>query len=316
MNPGLETRVEWGALSGPSLRALVGDARVRLDPEGVRAAFGEIEPTDATCIAGARRAWPALARSPDTRPVAELLKGVCANIPAGPVALALSGGVDSAVLAALLRERVVAYTLVPALPGYSEADEAQCIADALGIRLRRVPATEEDFVAALPAVIRGCECPLYNLHPVSRHLLAKAVRADGHARLVTGDGADDVFRGTRGADYLPIVGALTRAAGLVALAPFLDPAVAPWVATDPGKRALRAFAGELGVPAAIAWSPKAPRFAPAMDLSRYRDTTHIAALGACLGRAPGEATDRERVAWTTLSLFAGEFPGLELSCAA
>jgi asparagine synthase (glutamine-hydrolysing) len=314
MNPRLETRVEWGERSGPSLCALVGAALVRLDPEGVRAAFGEIEPTGATCIAGARRSWPALQRRASRTPLPELLTRVCAELPAGRVALALSGGVDSAVLAALLRGRVLAYTLAPALPGYSEASEAQAIADALGVPLRRVPASESDFVAALPAVIRGCESPLYNLHPVSRHLLATAVKADGFDVLITGDGADELFRGTRGADYLPIVGALTRAAGLTAVAPFLDPIVAE-VALDPDKRALRSFACELGVPEAIAWAAKVPRFAPPMDLSRHRDTARIAALGRCLGRTPARATDRERVAWTTLSLFAEDFAGLDLSCA-
>jgi len=313
MNPRLETRVEWRGVAGSSLRALVGAQRVRLDPDGVRAAFGEIEPTGATCILGARRVWPALAREAGTGSLRGQLAEACANIPAGSVALALSGGVDSAVLAALLRGRAVAYTLAPALPGYNEASEAQQIADGLGIALRRVVVTEDELVAALPAVIRACECPLYNLHPVSRYLLARAVRAEGHDVLITGDGADEVFRGRSGADYLPIVGSLTRAAGMVAFAPFLELVT---TAADPDKRALRALACELGVPEAIAWAPKTPRFAPPMDLSRHRDIEHIAALGRSLGRIPTDTTDRARVSWTTLALFAREFAGLDLSCAA
>jgi asparagine synthetase B (glutamine-hydrolysing) len=247
-------------------------------------------------------------------PLRDQLEAACANIPAGPAALALSGGVDSAALAALLRGRAVAYTLAPELPGYSEASEAQSIADSLGVPLRRIAVTADHFVTALPEAIRGCECPLYNLHPVSRYLLARAVRADGFDMLITGDGADEVFCGTSGADYLPIVGALTRAAGLVAVAPFLDPVIA--VAEDPRKRELRALACELGVPEAIAWRPKSPRFAPAMDLTRHRDVALVTALGRAIGRTPAEATDRERVAWTTLALLAREFTGLDLSCAA
>ena len=54
--------------------------------------------------------------------------------------------------------------------------------------------------------------------------------------LVTGDGADEVFRGAAGADYLPVVGAIVRAAGLVESAPFLDPGVAPFVAAINGLR--------------------------------------------------------------------------------
>lgn len=323
MNPRLATQVQWRDRTGPSLRALVDATRVRLDPEGVRAAFGETEPTGATCIVGARREWPQFVRRAPAQPLRDLLTAACAQLPAGRAALALSGGVDSVVLAALLRDRVVAYTLAPELPrysgysghsGYDESSEAQAIADHLGIALRRVPVREDDYVTALPAAIRGCECPLYNLHPVSRYLLAQAVRADGFDVLISGDGADEVFRGSDGADYLPIVGSLTRAAGLVAWAPFLDPAVAPWVAADPAKRALRSLACELGVPEAIAWRPKAPRFAPAMDLARHHDPAQIAALARSLGRTPATTTDRERVAWTTLALFAREFPGLDLAC--
>ena len=315
MNPRLATQAQWRGTSGPSLRGLIGAARVRLDPEGVRAAFGETEASGATCILGARREWPPFVRR-TARPLRALLTAACAELPTGPAALALSGGVDSAVLAAILRDRVIAYTLAPDLPGYDESSEAQSIADQLGITLRRVTVREADYVTTLPAAIRACESPLYNLHPVSRHLLARAVRADGFEVLISGDGADELFRGSDGADYLPIVGSLTRAAGLVACAPFLDPAVAPWVAADPEKRALRSLACELGVPEAIAWRPKAPRFAPAMDLTRHHDPAHITALARSLGRAPATTTDRERVAWTTLALFAREFPGLDLACVA
>jgi hypothetical protein len=338
-----EPQYTWRGARGPSLVALVGDAPVRLDPEGVRAAFGEIDATDATCIEGARIVSPALAARAEVRPLRALLEGACARLPAGRVALALSGGVDSAVLAALLAERAVLYTLAPRFPDYGEETEASAMARRLGAELRRVPVDEADFVDALPAVIRACERPLYNLHPVSRHLLANAARADGFAVLVTGDGADEVFRGTSGADYLPVVGALTRAAGLVPSAPFLDPEVAPFVAPDPDKRALRALAEELGVPPAIAQRPKRARFAPPMDLTLYLspmlDTTRwppladargaecrvdargaecrvdapeTIALGHHLGRVPSAATDRERVGWATLGLFARLFPGLAL----
>ncbi len=316
MNPELATALQWQGQTGPSLRALVGSTRVQLDPAGVRAAFGEAEPSGATCILGALRPWPRLPRRCPPRPLPTLLREACANLPPGPAALALSGGVDSAVLAALLPGRVRAYTLVPDLPGYSEAHEAQAIADALKIPLRRVCVTEDDFLAALPAAIAACECPLYNLHPVSRLLLARAARADGCAVLVSGDGADEVFRGTSGADYLPIVGALTRAAGLAAFAPFLDPVLATAAAHAPDKRALRSLACELGVPEALAWRPKAARYAPAMDLARHHDADHIAALARSLARTPAWTSDRERVAWTTLSLFARNFPGLDLSCVA
>lgn len=324
MNPRLATQATFRGRTGPSLRDLVGDAHVQLDRHGVRAAFGELtsdDPTSTTCptcIIGARREWPQFTHREPTRPLNQLLTEACADLP--PAALALSGGVDSAVLAALLRGRVVAYTLAPSLPGYQEIDEAQAIADALGIPLRRIVVREDDYVSSLPAAIAACETPLYNLHPVSRHLLARAVRADGHDILISGDGADEIFRGDTGADYLPIVGALTRAAGLTALAPFLTPQVAAAVIRDPNKHALRSLACELGIPESIAWHPKTPRLAPRMNLARHQDSTHIAALAHHLGyhpdHPPSLTHDRDDVAWTTLSLFARNFPGLDLACVA
>ncbi len=317
MNPGLETCFTWRGAEGPSLRALVADTPARLDPRGVQEAFGERPATGTACIAGATRLWSPTQPS-NARPLLDALTEACAQHP-GRIALALSGGVDSAVLAALLRDRVVAYTLAPEMPEYSEVDEAARIATSLGLEWRRVHVSEHDFITALPEVITACETPLYNLHPVSRHLLARAVRADGFDVLLTGDGADEVFRGTTSDDYLPIVGALTRAAGLTPLAPFLAPAVIASVTgipRDPGKQPLRALACALGVPEAIAMQPKHPRYAPAMDLTPHLDLPTISALARSLGRAPDLTSDRARVGWTTLALFARAYPGLDLSCAA
>lgn len=316
MNPRLATLVRWGGREGASLRALVGAARVRLDADGVRMAFGEVEADGAMCVAGARWAWARFEgdEAGARAGLAEALRRACDDVPGGRGALALSGGVDSAVLAGLLRGRVVAYTLAPTFAGYGEVEEAREVAGRLGVELREVVVREEDYVESLPAAIRGCECALYNLHPVSRYLVARAARADGAAWLMTGDGADEVFRGTSGADYLPVVGALTRAAGLEAVAPFLAAGVATSVERDDGKRALRALACELGVPEAIAWRAKRPRMAPSMQVQRLVEDEEVAALGRCLGRVPGDATDRERVGWTTLALFIKNFPGIDLSC--
>ncbi len=310
---------KWRGWRGPSLVGLVGRARVELDPAGVSAAFGEREPGGATCIAGARRVLsgrlaPFHRQAP--RPLRGQLERACEHLPPGRVALALSGGVDSAVLAALLATRATLYTLVPDLPGYGEEAEASAVAARLGLPLRRVRVEAGDYVSSLPAVIAAAETPLYNLHPVSRYLLARAVRADGFDVLVTGDGADEVFRGSSGADYLPIVDALVCAAGLVPVAPFLDREVRPFVAEDRDKRCLRALALELGVPEQIALRAKQPRFAPPIDLSALWDAERIAALADRLARAPDTSSDRERVGWTTLALLSRSFPGLILSCAA
>lgn len=300
MNPRLATRIE---------RRGDGRAPLRLSREGVAMAFGEVLADGSTCVEGARRVWVEHEAGGGGATLAEALRAACSRVPAGRAALALSGGVDSAVLAALLRGRATLYTLETGMHGYCEAEEAQAVADILKMPLRRVRVGEEEFLKELPGAIAGCESPLYNLHPVSRHLLARAVRRDGFDVLITGDGADEVFRGTQGWDYLPIVGGLMRAAGIVGWAPFLDIGV---VERDPDKRVLRVFAEELGLPGVM--RPKLPRFAPAMDVLRYWDEAKVIEIGREIGREPSPATDRERVGWTTLMMFVDSYPGLR-ACA-
>ena len=314
MTAALLPEYEWRGARGRSLVALVADAEVRLDPRGARASFSEDGQPDATCIEGARILPSSF--DPQHRlaeaPLRVLLERACGRLPASGVALALSGGLDSAVLAALLGRRVVAYTLTTDLPSYGEEEEARSVAAHFGIELRPVRANEADFVGALDAAVAACERPLYNLHPVGRFLLARAARADGVRTLVTGDGADEAFRGQRGADYLPVVGSLARAAGCDTYAPFLEPDVAPHLPRDPEKRTLRICAEDLGVKAEVALRPKRPRYTPPIDLSRVRDWKLISALARALGLSSEPSGDRERVGLTTLALLARRFPGLRI----
>jgi len=310
------TEYDWHGTRSTSLTRLVRNAHVRLDAEGVRESFGEAERTSRTCIEGVHRiAAPQMARS-GPRPFREIFEESCRPLRKNKIALALSGGIDSAVLAAMFRDCAVAYTLATPFEGYCEEREAVRIAQHLGVEIRVVHADEEDFVRALPDAIRACESPLYNLHPVSRYLLARAVHADGFDHLLTGDGADELFCDSNGADYLPIVCALGRGAGVTSVAPFCDPTLIPFVRVDPSKIELREFALSLGIPPEIAYAPKRARFAPRMNLDRYWDTAEIEMLGQSIGQKPSPISDRDYVGWVTLLLFARAFPGLIQSCAA
>jgi len=307
---------EWRGVRNGSLAALIGNTGATLDAEGVREAFGEIAPTGRTCILGARRISPPRSARSAPLPFGPLLEKSCRPMRGKKVALALSGGIDSAVLAALLRDEVVAYTLTTHFPNYCEEGEAVRMARHLGIEIRRVNATEEDFIRALPDAIRICESPLYNLHPVGRYLLARAARADGFDTLVTGDGADELFSDRSGADYLPIVDALARGAQITPFSPFCDPAFAAFVRIDPTKKDLRDFAASLAIPEDISHAPKRARFAPRMNLEAYWSSPLIETLAKRLGRLPSRGPDREYVGWPTLALFARSFSGLEHQCAA
>ena len=124
------------------------------------------------------------------------LKEAVANIIGddGRVAVALSGGVDSASVAALAvellgPERVTAFTYEYQDPDHpSEVAVAADICRRLGIRTHRVvPITFDDFAAAAPEAVWLAEDPGYwkRSYPL---ILGRAAAADGFDKLLTGFG--------------------------------------------------------------------------------------------------------------------------------
>jgi hypothetical protein len=237
----------------------------------------------------------------------------------GDVALALSGGLDSALALAIIRRvlgrQVPVYSLTPSIPGYSERERVVRVAEELDCRPILIEVNESDFVQALPNCVRHAEVPFYNLHPVSKYLLAQRLRADGFRHVITGDGADQVFAHTPGWDYLPIVGALFAACQVEVCSPFLDEAVAARAAAapaDPDKSALRAAGRDL-LPAEWLLTPKRAQLAPPMNLRPLWDADRIAQLARRLGRplpdAPGSPS---AVKCVTLALLSRAFPRLDL----
>jgi asparagine synthase (glutamine-hydrolysing) len=226
------------------------------------------------------------------------------------IALALSGGLDSALLLALLKamglQHIPVYILAVNLPDYNELDEALDTARQIGVETMVVEAGEEDFVAALPEAIQHVEEPLFNLHPVAKLLLAKAMRQDGIELAISGDGADQVLSRDHSADYLPLCKALFHAERVELHAPFLDTNVVAHLLSlppDPTKQCLRELADKLQLQAQLVRGPKRRRLAPPMALGPLLDKTRIAALASRLQLpAPGLNQDAERVLWATLLL--------------
>lgn len=231
-----------------------------------------------------------------------------------PMAVALSGGLDSALVLALVRQldpEVPALMLAPRLEGYSELDAATLTAQSLHADLRVIEADADDFRNALPEAIAALEVPLYNLHPVSKFLLARAARSEGIATLVTGDGADHVFTRDDSADYLPLVGAAFAACDIDLRTPFLDHAVIAHLLSQPvdsHKLALREIGKTLPIPQALVREPKVGKLAPPIDLSPIVSPAKLERLAALLGRArPSFDDDRDRVRWSTLALLVDAF---------
>ena len=113
-------------------------------------------------------------------------------------AVSLSGGIDSATIAALAAEvlgprNVTAFIYEFAEPGHpSETDLSVLTARRLGIRHHLVRISIEDHLEALPEACRHAENGRVNWNP-SRLFFLKRVAREGFTKLLTGDGIELVL---------------------------------------------------------------------------------------------------------------------------
>ena len=323
------------AMHAPSIRALlemIPSHQRLLDREGVLQYINHKPDGERTCFAGVRKVPDGMdlyrngaqlvlrSQSPPALrdgTLIDLLQSAVQRLIAkhNRVALALSGGLDSALVLALSQREasIPVCTLVTRFHGYCELDRTIKTAKELGLRnVWAIEADETDFIEALPQAIGACETPLYNFHPISKFLLARALRRQGFGAVITGDGADQVFAGADGRNYLPIVGALVRSAGLELLSPFLDEEVIAFARTqkvDPDKTVLRQAAADV-LPREIAWLRKVPRLAPDMDLARYWDANAVEEIRQALALPQCNCdTPAAKMVWTTLTLLSRQLRG-------
>lgn len=130
-------------------------------------------------------------------PLAEAIEAAVADALAdapGPVAIALSGGVDSTVVAAAARR--VTRPRAFALDAGRAAVEARAVAAALDLDLTLVPLPAAGVRAVSPlAVAAALGQPTHSAAPFGFLLLYEAIAAAGCATVLTGDGADEAFAG-------------------------------------------------------------------------------------------------------------------------
>ena len=110
-------------------------------------------------------------------------------------AIFLSGGIDSAILAALLPEGSRAYTInFDAVTGANEAEQAARYAAAGDLQHTVVDVTWKDYQEFEPLLMKHKRAPL---HAVEVALYKAAVRAreDGVQTVILGNGADSTFGG-------------------------------------------------------------------------------------------------------------------------
>ena len=106
---------------------------------------------------------------------------------------ALSGGVDSSLVAKLAGRECVAVGLA----GSHDLRRARHAADALGLACTYVEITPQEVEAALPSVL----CVIPKKDPVNtgialtQYFIARWAGGHGHRRIITGQGADELFGG-------------------------------------------------------------------------------------------------------------------------
>lgn len=214
------------------------------------------------------------------------LAAACGRCGPGPVAL--SGGLDSSIIAHLLPGRDA---IAVASEDYVSTDLAysQMAASHAGMRLALHTASTAEMLDGIEGTVRilGNFNDIEIRNSVVMWLAARRALAGGHRSMVTGDGADELFAGysflvgmpedrleaelSRVCSVMHFPGRrVAEALGLEIECPFLDPGVVRLASEVPaslkvgerggrrhGKMVLRrAFEGL--IPDAIAWRPKSP----------------------------------------------------------
>lgn len=114
-----------------------------------------------------------------------------------PTCCLLSGGLDSAAIAALAKERVpdlATYCSGASEPG-SDIEYAKRAARAIGTRHATAAVTKDLFLARWPEMIERTGLPLSTPNEVAINEVARRLRADGMVVTLSGEGADEILGG-------------------------------------------------------------------------------------------------------------------------
>ncbi len=116
-----------------------------------------------------------------------------------PVGAYLSGGLDSAGIAALLAEQggrgLRTFSVEFEDPEFDESVHQRLLAERLGAEHTSIRCTERDIGRIFPEVIRHTETPILRTAPAPLMLLSKHAHECGYRVVMTGEGADEVFGG-------------------------------------------------------------------------------------------------------------------------
>jgi asparagine synthase (glutamine-hydrolysing) len=116
-----------------------------------------------------------------------------------PVGAYLSGGLDSAMIVALIRSftnsRLRTFSVTFDDDEFDESEFQQELVQALGCEHTSLRCTRDAIGCAFPRAIWHTETPILRTAPVPLMLLSQTVRDQGYKVVLTGEGADEVFAG-------------------------------------------------------------------------------------------------------------------------
>jgi asparagine synthase (glutamine-hydrolysing) len=167
--------------------------------------------------------WQIPSRSPDATmgedELAEILKeGLRLHLSSDvPLAVLLSGGVDSSVVANLAQRAaqspIHTFTLAFEDQELNEGPIARQIASAIGTEHHEVVLTEGGFVDNLEAALDSLDQPTFD--GLNAYYISRAIRAAGFTVALSGTGGDELFGGYASYRDLPVLHGWSRRAAYV-----------------------------------------------------------------------------------------------------
>ena len=202
-----------------------------------------------------------------------------------PVGAYLSGGLDSAIIAALVNEvqpgRLRTFSLAFEDPEFDESAQQREMVAALGTRHTSVRCSRRDIAALFPRTVFLAEAPIVRTAPAPLLLLSGHVREAGYKVVLTGEGADEVFGGYDLFKEAAIRRFWAREPGSTTRHRLLE-RLYPYLANSPvsGRAFTQAFFREGMEQAGKAWFAHIPRWTTTARIARFFSAATRERLGA------------------------------------
>jgi asparagine synthase (glutamine-hydrolysing) len=224
-----------------------------------------------------------------------------------PVGAYLSGGLDSAVIAAFARRfnkaPVRTFSLTFEDPEFDESAFQSQLVRHLGTEHTSIRVTGRDIAQAFPRAVAHAESPIVRTAPVPLMLLSGHVREAGYKVVLTGEGADEVFGGYDLFKEARIRRFCARSPGSPGRAKLLE-RLYPYLKHSPvgaGALGRSFFQADLGDPSAPGFG-HLPRWRTTGRIARYFSHATREAVGAWDAvQAVGATLPAEYARWSPLA---------------